>query len=578
MNRFAGILFAVFALCINVVNATVTPYHWKVLHHEFDSIAATLEHLESDAGNVQNRINRLEIISRKQGNPMLRARYRYWNAYFNGDLWNTSQGRDAKRSYINETLLNIDKTIYDYDYARLLLSGIGIEGEPGNNYLEQYQQLGQIVAIFQKYNDIKNEADCYRLFGILFSELHEYEKSLAYFEKSSLKYKELGMEHALVSNQGNIAVVHYYMGKTDSTKNTLRRLLQNKECLTDTNLLMSLYNNLAIVTDNTEERAFCQKNTIAIAQSHSGSRKNYYKALVAINMALHYTQEKKPVDSVLPLYDFAYKIAKEENLYRVLSPCLTGLSEIYARRGDYQKAYRYMADFQTLQDSVMGRGKITEINRQEAGKAIDEYQNRIKLQEQKISLQRKLNFFSIILLVLAACAIIFFVFYLRTRKRMNQMMLESQVVQNQQLQQEIDHQNREISSNMLIMSEEKRFLQHLLSQFEKFKEKRDLSEPCEIALRKMITEHMRGQDSWETFKLHFEKVHPDFFSKLKNKYPELSTNELKLCAYIRIGLSIKQISQMTAVLPATVKTNRYLLRKKFHLREDQSLDSFIFDI
>ncbi len=148
-------------------------------------------------------------------------------------------------------------------------------------------------------------------------------------------------------------------------------------------------------------------------------------------------------------------------------------------------------------------------------------------------------------------------------------------LQNLQLRQEIDSQNRELSSNMLILSEKKFFLQQMLVQFEKFRTKGDMVESCEHALRKMIMEHIRSEDEWDSFKMHFEKVHPGFFAKLEERHPNLSGNDLKLCAYIRIGLSIKQIAQMTAVLPATIKTNRYLLRKKMRLTEEQSLDHYI---
>ncbi|MFV0469953.1 MAG: helix-turn-helix transcriptional regulator, partial [Dysgonomonas sp.] len=76
-------------------------------------------------------------------------------------------------------------------------------------------------------------------------------------------------------------------------------------------------------------------------------------------------------------------------------------------------------------------------------------------------------------------------------------------------------------------------------------------------------------------KLQFEKVHPDFFKKLKDLHTSITDNDLKLCAYIRIGLNAKQIGQMISVLPSTIKTNRYLLKKKLNLDADMSLDDYI---
>lgn len=553
-------------------------YYWKALHKEFDSIAATFESMRPEDKGFEGRLNRLEIISRNQSNPVLRARYRYWNAYFNGDTWNTTQSPHAKRDYISETLIIINEANYDYDYARLLFLTLDIKGEPSGSYLEQYQQINQALGIFQKYKDIKYEAGCYQILGILFSELREYEKALRYFKKSDSKYEEINLERSLISNQANEAVVYFYMGQVDTAKNTLRRLIRNQTSWSDTNLAMSLYNNLSLMTDSAEERAFCQKKTIEIAQTHSSSKKNYYRALVATNMALQYAQMEEQQDSAIMLYDYAYNMAQDNQSHRIMLHCLAGLSDCYARKRDYKKAYTFLSQLHALQDSVMGHNKITEINQQEAKKAIDEYQNRLKLQDQKIRLQHRLNWLYLLLILLISCIFIFVIIYMAQKKRMDKLALKTQELQNQKLQQEIDHQNRELASNMLILCEKKRFLQQILMQLEKFREKKDISTACELALRKKITEHMRSEDEWASFKIHFESVHPQFFDKLKSQYSELSPNDLKLCAYIKIGLSIKQIAQMTAVLPATVKTNRYLLRKKFHLSEDQSLDSFIFNV
>lgn len=547
------------------------------MHPEFDSIAATLEGLESEESNVDIQLNKLKDIAKKQNNPILRTRYLYWNALFNGSKMNTTENRELQKDYLDEILLTIDIINYDYDYARLAFLCLNTKGDPTGNYLEQYQEIHQILPIFQKYNDIKHIGNCYKFLGILFSELYEYKTSLEYFQKSDELYRQTGSEHALVSNRSNEAIVYYYMGEADTAKNTIRSLLKEHDWK-DTNLLMSLYNNLSLMTEDPEERAFCQQNSISIAQNYSGSRQNYYKALVANNLALGYAKDEKTLDSAILLYGFAYRMAQQEEANRIVLHSLAGLSGCYAQKGDYEKAYSYLSLLQSLQDSVMGASKVREINRKEAKKAIDEYQNRIQLQEQKIALQKKLSWVSLLILLLCMCIFIFFIFYLRQRRRIDKITLRNKDLENKKLQQEVDYQNRELSSNMLILSEKKRFLQQILMQLEKFRGQKGISSACELTLRKMITEHMRSEDNWETFKMHFEKVHPNFFGKLKAQYPELSPNDLKLCAYIKIGLTIKEIAQMTAVLPATVKTNRYLLRKKFHLRDDQPLDAFIFNV
>ena len=70
-------------------------------------------------------------------------------------------------------------------------------------------------------------------------------------------------------------------------------------------------------------------------------------------------------------------------------------------------------------------------------------------------------------------------------------------------------------------------------------------------------------------------MHPGFFTKLKERYSELTENDLRLCAYLRIGLRTKEIATMLTVSPASINTARYRMRKKLNLAKDESLDDLI---
>ena len=84
-------------------------------------------------------------------------------------------------------------------------------------------------------------------------------------------------------------------------------------------------------------------------------------------------------------------------------------------------------------------------------------------------------------------------------------------------------------------------------------------------------------EQWDQFKLHFESVHKGFFRKLTNNYPNLTQNELKLCAYLRMNLSTKEIAQMLHISVDSVTTKRYRLRKKLQLDTEENLVGFLSD-
>lgn len=83
------------------------------------------------------------------------------------------------------------------------------------------------------------------------------------------------------------------------------------------------------------------------------------------------------------------------------------------------------------------------------------------------------------------------------------------------------------------------------------------------------------EKDWNNFKLHFEKVHADFFKKLYDDYSNLTDEEIKVCSYLRIGLSTNEISQLLNILPNSVNKRRNRLRKKFDLSPEDSLIEFL---
>ena len=80
--------------------------------------------------------------------------------------------------------------------------------------------------------------------------------------------------------------------------------------------------------------------------------------------------------------------------------------------------------------------------------------------------------------------------------------------------------------------------------------------------------------------MHFSKIHPRFFQRLK-KVPcakALTENELRMCAYFRIGMTAKQIAQILNVSPEAIRINRYRIKKKLMLTEADDLDDFIRNV
>lgn len=92
---------------------------------------------------------------------------------------------------------------------------------------------------------------------------------------------------------------------------------------------------------------------------------------------------------------------------------------------------------------------------------------------------------------------------------------------------------------------------------------------------KKINNHLVDKEDWLTFQLHFSNSHSQFFQNLKEQHPDLSPNEIKLCAYLKLNLSSKEIASLMNVAITSIEQSRYRLRRKFNLDKEENLLHYI---
>ncbi len=86
----------------------------------------------------------------------------------------------------------------------------------------------------------------------------------------------------------------------------------------------------------------------------------------------------------------------------------------------------------------------------------------------------------------------------------------------------------------------------------------------------------QDSDTWEEFEAHFTHVHTDFYRRLNDLFPNLSANEKKLCAFLRLNMSTKDIAAITYQSVNSITVARSRLRKKLNIEgEDVNLVNFL---
>ena len=141
-----------------------------------------------------------------------------------------------------------------------------------------------------------------------------------------------------------------------------------------------------------------------------------------------------------------------------------------------------------------------------------------------------------------------------------------------------DQKDRELSTQTLQLHQKNQLLKDIQEKTEKVMLEMEVSarQPIKEILR-LLKDNITLDNQWDNFKLHFESVHPNFFKELSVQFPSLSQNDHKLCAYIRIGFSSKEIASLFNIDPASLRKTRMRLKKKMELPQEVDLVDFILN-
>ena len=146
-------------------------------------------------------------------------------------------------------------------------------------------------------------------------------------------------------------------------------------------------------------------------------------------------------------------------------------------------------------------------------------------------------------------------------------------IKNEQLEDNIEQKNKELAISTMAMIKKNQFLNALLNDLEPA-----AANPTVSRVLRTIKRSLKNDDDWEFFEQAFDNADKDFLKRLKELHPALTNHDLKLCAYLRLNLSSKEIAPLLNISVKSVDIKRYRLRKKIALQHDQNLTEYILSL
>ncbi|MEH0158421.1 tetratricopeptide repeat protein [Limibacter armeniacum] len=456
--------------------------------------------------------------------------------------------------------------------------------------------LNYLLKSLQIQEDLSpsiNLAHAYNAIGGVYDLLEKDSKSFEYYQKALKQFKIYGNLKAQALAYNNLGLL---MQRQGNIKDALDFMLQAQEIFEseqEVRLQTRLIPNIASLYIDLGE--FEKAEHIYLKASKSLSQYEDPNTLAHINAGLG------------NLYMNMGKLEQAERLLRKAAPFLqpfnamrvySNLASIDTLRNDYKAFAHDHLKYVTLKDSIYDEEKMLKISELE-----NSYESKLKDKEiQLLQKDNKIKRSQLLFMVIAIVAILLLLLtlYFRYRvlmhqKKLNLIQIEKQnfeklrleenyyaeqkirEIQKRKYHEDLDEKNRQLASASFHTISKNKTLKQVSDSIQDFLEN-DKPKTSLNHLQKLINNNLNLDEDWEQFKLQFEKVNPDFFKKLHNNYKQLTDNDLRLLAYMRINLSTKEIAQMLNISSKSVNMSRYRLRKKIGLDKDEELRDFIQNI
>lgn len=577
--RHNAIRFALTAvlLCIALF-ANAYRYIFKPVDKQFDEIAARVDRLDYD--NKREHINVAWIdsmchIASQRGDTQLQCRALYWRVRA------MQMAADSKECIrLLEQARAKCGAQYDYDLARIDYQLAG-NYERQCQYLKAYNLLKSTISVFEKYDDAYFLGNAYLLMVQLFSDINDPDNARLMLKPARDNYQKAGF---------TLNRIYFFMAQlSDSSHDKLKYydLSTKSGGANDWGMTVQAFNalgNICINSGKFQKAEYYFGQAFGILKDKAPNNFVFH-TLVNIdyaNLLYHkkqYAEAKALLDNILAKADMLKGEKFLADIYNIMW-------QINESLGNKAESYRYlrlyMEEYQRNVNEVMKQ----EVPKTRAREAIARQNDTMKLLEQDAELSLRMVYVTVLLLVvlLLVAAVVFVYFWQRykirrieNRELRNSLRQEALIysVNRKNFEHDIKQKDCEISSSTLLLANKNEVLQQISAIAKNYYDEGKLPSEFVTQVNAVIGDSLKNDDEWQRFKLHFDNVHPNFFVKLKEQNNKLTENELRLCAYISIGMRAKQIAEMLSVSPESINTNRYRLRKKLGLQRGDSLDEYL---
>ena len=206
------------------------------------------------------------------------------------------------------------------------------------------------------------------------------------------------------------------------------------------------------------------------------------------------------------------------------------------------------------------------------------------------------SFWMILLYLLIIGAVLFFYYKWNKLRYMQKLKLQAEELKHQReilemelkaenelniqefekhiLELELQTKSSEVAGKSLSIAKQSEMIENIQSILDSEKDFNKLKSE----IKKAIKINEVNKHEWEIFETNLNQIHNEFIINLSKKFPNLTPKDIKLCVYLKMNLSSKEIAPMMNISFRGVELHRYRLRKKLNLSQEENLSKFLLSV
>jgi len=448
--------------------------------------------------------------------------------------------------------------------------------------------------------------------------LGNYARALQYYQAAIQDAQKLSDSLWLSTAQGHVGIIHYYQRDYEGALNQYLKALNQFPSIKAGDKMAkirkaNLLNNIGIVYDETKrfkEAGHYYDEAIKLARdandigfianilNNQGTLfkdlgnndlafKHYREAMELRksqnnklglarsyhNIGQFYFNQLKNFDSAELYLKRAIVYGEEIGLWETVESSSELLTKAYKEQGSYMEALATLELNRRVKDSLFNEESTRKITQLEMQFEFDKKQSQLEAEQQ----EREWYYWIVgggVSLLLIIVTLLFFLQRNKTkRSQLEQAHLNLEKIN---LKNDLAMKDKELAANIMYLLNKNELINSISEKLMEIKEK--VAPPSQAAVQKVVLDLQSNlqPELWQEFEFRFQQVHEHFYKTLNEKFPDLTPSEIRLCAFLKLNMTTKEISAITHQNAKSIDVARTRLRKKLNLTgTDHNLVTFL---